>query len=131
MDLVLERIYFPEGTNGMLTVNGTLICYTIELPDQGNQRGISCVPEGKYLLRRRYSTRFQHHLELVDVPERNFILIHSANDALRELRGCIAPVTTLTAPGNGVQFRKAFEKLMEYVGLAMDSGVLVYLEITT
>jgi hypothetical protein len=131
MELRLTRLYFPEGTNGMLTIGDEVLCYTIELPDRGNQRSISCVPEGLYLLRKRFSSRFQHHLELVDVPDRQLILIHPANDALQELRGCIAPVTTLTGPGRGTQSRKAFERLMERVGVAMDSGVLVRLEITS
>lgn len=131
MELRLTRLYFPEGTNGMLTIGDAVVCYTIELPDLGNQRSISCVPEGLYLLRKQFSSRFQHHLELVDVPNRQLILIHPANDALQELRGCIAPVTTLTGAGRGTQSRKAFERLMERVGVAMDSGDLVRLEITS
>ena len=31
MEIVLERMYFPEGTNGVLSLNGKEICKTIEL----------------------------------------------------------------------------------------------------
>ncbi|MCL6462025.1 MAG: hypothetical protein I4O51_09170 [Flavobacterium micromati] len=46
MVLLLNRIYFSEGTQGSLEWNGTLVCYTIELPWLGNQSRISCIPEG-------------------------------------------------------------------------------------
>ena len=104
MELVLTRTYFPEGTNGQLTWNGKLICKTIELPWKENERGVSCVPEGKYFIKKRYSAKHGFHFELVDVPSRRFILIHPANNALAELNGCIAPVTKLSGPGLGQPF---------------------------
>jgi hypothetical protein len=38
--------------------------------------------------------------------------MHPANHALRELKGCIAPVSLLTGPGMGLQSRLALDKLM-------------------
>jgi len=108
MELVLTRTYFPEGTNGQLTCNGKLICKTIELPWKDNEKGVSCIPEGKYFIRPRYSAKHGAHFELVDVPSRSLILIHPANNALAELKGCIAPVTKLSGPGLGLMSRKAF-----------------------
>lgn len=37
------------------------------------------------------------------VAGRSFILIPPANDAQKELRGCIAPVSILTAEGKGLR----------------------------
>ena len=121
MILFLTRTYFPEGTNGKLECEGKLISYTIELPWKRNERGISCIPEGKYFIRKRYSAKYKWHLELVDVPNRTYILIHPANNAKKELRGCIAPVTKLSGPGLGLMSRKAFTKLKNLVYKALDN----------
>ncbi|HEY4150529.1 MAG TPA: DUF5675 family protein [Chitinophagaceae bacterium] len=55
MQLELSRTYFPNGTNGLLTCEGRTVCQTIELPWKDNHAGVSCVPEGRYALARRYS----------------------------------------------------------------------------
>jgi hypothetical protein len=115
MVLVLNRTYFSEGTQGVLEWNGTIVCYTIELPWLGNQKRISCIPEGEYVLQRRFSPKFQWHLQLKNVPGRDLILIHPANDAKMELLGCIAPVTQHTGIGKGSSSRKAIEKLKTLV----------------
>jgi hypothetical protein len=115
MNLVLSRTYFAEGTNGKLECEGRLICCTIELPWEANEESVSCIPEGKYVLRKRYSQKFQWHIEVVDVKNRCFILFHPANNALIQLRGCIAPVTKFSGPGLGLQSRQAFIKLKKLV----------------
>lgn len=120
MVLVLNRMYFPEGTQGILEWNGNLVCYTIELPWLNNQRRISCVPEGEYILQKRFSPKFQWHLHLQDVPGRDLILIHPANDAKKELLGCIAPVTQHTGIGKGSCSRKALTKLTTLVYAAIE-----------
>ena len=115
MIIVLKRTYFPDGTNGKLECNGKSICNTIELPWRENQKRVSCIPEGKYFIRKRYSQKFQWHLEVIDVKDRGLILFHPANNALLELNGCIAPVTKLSGPGLGLMSRKAFAKLKTQV----------------
>ena len=119
MVLLLNRTYFPEGTQGALEWNGTLVCYTIELPWLQNQRRISCIPEGEYVLQKRFSPKFKWHIHLQNVPGRDFILIHPANDARKELLGCIAPVTIHTGIGKGSASRIALEKLRTLVYVAM------------
>lgn len=127
MVLTLTRRYFPEGTNGKIAVGGKLICYSIELPWRANLRGLSCIPEGEYFLRKRYSNKFAWHLELVGVKNRSLILIHPANNALQELNGCISPVTKLSGPGLGLQSRRAFSRLKRLVYGALDSAEKVKL----
>lgn len=111
--LVLKRIYLATAVHGELTLNGKHIAYTIELPWRENKRRISCIPEGTYILRKRYSEKFKWHFVLLDVPNRSCILIHPANDALKELQGCIAPVTKITGEGIGMESRKAMLKLTD------------------
>lgn len=121
MILFLTRTYFPDGTNGKLMCEGKLLCNTIELPWKNNEKRVSCIPEGRYFIRKRYSQKFKWHLEVVDVKNRSYILFHPANNALQELNGCIAPVTKLSGPGLGLISRKAFEKLKTFVYAALDS----------
>ena len=127
MVLLLTRTYFPDGTNGKLECDGKLICNTIELPWKMNETKVSCVPEGKYFIRKRYSRKFQWHLEVIDVKDRSFILFHPANNVLKELNGCIAPVTKLSGPGLGLMSRKAFIKLKDVVYRTLDSTEKVLL----
>lgn len=120
MKLELVRTYFTEGTNGILRQNGFILCYTIELPWKENQHGISCIPEGEYALAKRYSKKFGRHLLVLGVENRNLILIHPANNSLKELKGCIAPVSSLTGPGKGRQSSIVFVKLVELVYKAIE-----------
>ena len=129
MVLVLTRTYFPEGTQGVIEWNGTIVCYTIELPWLGNQRRISCIPEGSYILQQRYSSKFKWHLHLMNVPGRDLILIHPANDANKELLGCIAPVTKYTGKGKGSGSKKAFKKLKVLTTTAFERNEKVILKI--
>lgn len=113
MELVLLREYFPDGTNGDLYHLEELICHTIELPWKNNEHKISCIPEGKYSLIRRYTKEFGWHLLVQDVPNRKGILLHAANKALTELKGCIAPVTKITDHGCGSSSKAALRKLID------------------
>ena len=127
MVLVLTRTYFPEGTNGKLACAGQFLCCTIELPWRENEKRISCIPEGYYLLRKRYSRKFQWHVEVVAVKNRSLILLHPANNALRELNGCIAPVMQLSGAGTGMQSRLAFAEVKKLVYAALEQSATVSL----
>lgn len=127
--LLLQRKYGAKGTNGTLTYNGEQICHTIELPDRNNIPRISCIPIGQYKLQKR---RYPKHGEQIGIPivlGREAILIHAANNALEELQGCIAPVTTLTGEGTGDYSGKALAKLKALVYSLWDQGDEVYLNI--
>jgi hypothetical protein len=127
MVISITRTYFPDGTNGKLECEGKLICNTIELPWKNNETKVSCIPEGKYFIRKRYSKKFQWHLEILEVKSRSLILFHPANNAQKELNGCIAPVTKLSGPGLGLMSRKAFSKLKNLVNLILDKNESVVL----
>lgn len=130
MELLLQRSYHPTGTNGMLSLDDELICYTIELPWKQNKRWISCIPEGAYQLVLRYSKRHQIHLLLKDVPFRTLILIHKANNALKELKGCIGTVSELSGYGRGNNSAAAFTKLIHLATACINRGERIWLRIT-
>lgn len=127
MVLLLTRTYFPNGTNGKLECEGKLICNTIELPWKNNETRVSCIPEGKYFIKKRYSQKFQWHLVIENIQNRSLILFHPANNALQELNGCIAPVTKLSGPGLGLMSRKAFITLKRLVYKVLDTNESVEL----
>jgi len=129
MNPELIRTYFSEGTNGVLLFNGAVTCSTIELPWKNNQPRISCIPEGSYRLVKRYSPHHKWHLELKDVPGRQLILIHPANDAISELQGCIAPVAVITGMGKGDFSRLAFKKITSLLFPLLESGSDIFLTI--
>ncbi|EMY3553636.1 DUF5675 family protein [Flavobacterium psychrophilum] len=131
MVLILSRTYFSEGTNGILECKGKFICKTIELPWKNNETKVSCIPEGKYFIKKRYSKKFDWHLAILDVKNRSFILFHPANNALQELNGCIAPVTKFSGPGLGLMSQKAFTKLKDLVYKALESKESVELIVKT
>ena len=100
------------------------------MPWRNNKARVSCIPEGKYKIRKRYSAKFKWHLELINVKNRKYILLHPANNALKELNGCIAPVSQITGEGRGNESRKAFEKLKNLVFPYLENGFVVELIVT-
>lgn len=129
LELNLFRRYYAQGTNGKLRLQQQHICYTIERPWLDNRRQLSCIPEGRYPIRPRYSPRYGWHYLVDEVKDRSLILIHPANNALQELQGCLAPVTSLSGEGLGLQSRKAFRKLKQILDPYFTRGESVYLTI--
>ncbi len=129
MELELIRKYFDEGTNGEILYQDRLMTYSIELPWKNNQARVSCIPEGRYELIKRWSPKFGRHLQVMNVSGREYILIHPANEALLELKGCIAPVCLITGAGKGIRSRMALKKLTNLVYGALDRHDKVFITI--
>jgi hypothetical protein len=129
MELELIRTYYPQGTNGKIQYQNRLMVYTIELPWKENLAQVSCIPEGRYELIKRWSPKFNRHLQVMNVSQRENILIHPANDAMHELKGCIAPVSLITGVGKGLRSRMALETLTRLVYDALDQHDLVFITI--
>jgi hypothetical protein len=129
MELKILRRYYPNGTNGLLLINQTPCCHSIELPWQQNAPCISCIPEGSYPVFKRHSDQYGWHLHVADVPGRSLILMHPFNHALEESKGCIAPVSELTGQGMGTSSRIAFHRLRTAVYRALDLQEPVFLTI--
>lgn len=127
MELLLKRTYSVLGVAGVIAYHFQPIAFSIELPWNDNRTGVSCIPEGRYELKKRFSLRFGWHLLVTNVPGRALILIHPANDALRELKGCIGVVSSLTGPGTGTQSRAALKRLtgLAFAALARKEAVFL------
>jgi len=130
MELLLKRTYYPSGTNGTIYIDGVRICHSIELPWLNNKPGRSCIPEGTYELRKRRSPKYGDHYWLQDVPGRKYILVHPANHATKELRGCIAPVLYLAGEGRGTYSRLALKSLQALIDEVIEREK-VFIKITS
>ncbi|WGF91703.1 DUF5675 family protein [Aequorivita marisscotiae] len=129
MELVLQRSYHKEGTNGALFLNNKFLCFTIELTLFANRRSESCIPEYTFELVARYSKKIGNHLLIKDVFKRNLILIQPANYAKEELRGGIAPVAQLTGIGRGSNSKQAMQKVLSLCHQAFERKEQVLLTI--
>jgi hypothetical protein len=73
---------------GYLSVNGRVICYTLERPEAGNASNISAIPAGVYPALLRYDHADRWRIELRDVPGRTNVQIHIGNFPA-DTQGCI------------------------------------------
>jgi|SRR5581483_3108500 len=115
-------------TFGTLTVDGAFECYTMELPWLDNAHDISCIPPGTYGVVVTYSPHMQRYTpELVGVPDRADIRIHSANYP-SEILGCIA-VGYIKGDNEILNSRLAFDDLLPKIKAALSSGDTVSITI--
>jgi hypothetical protein len=82
--IILQRFIHDKVTFGKLLLDWIpdhKDIYTIELPWNNNENGISCIPQGLYNLRVHNSAAHPNTFELLNVPNRTSILIHEGNFA--------------------------------------------------
>ena len=113
MTIELQRFYRDGWTDGKVFINGVYVCQSIELGWANNERNKSCVPEGVYPMSIIQHSKHGECLRLEGVKGRSGILMHVANDAQKELRGCIAPVFSLSGNGKGQYSRMALMYIIE------------------
>lgn len=119
MEILLERFaYMPTATLGRLRIPGESSLVTVERPWLSNLRGESCIPEGVYECKPFSGAKFKNVFQVMDVPNRTYILFHAANYA-HELQGCIAPGLELMPEKSEllgvINSRAAMERLKEAV----------------
>lgn len=91
MKLIITRLQDSDKaqTLGEFTIEGSdFKGKTMELEYNDNKKRISCIPAGTYTVVKRTSPKYGLHFHITNVPNRDFILIHSANYS-RQLLGCI------------------------------------------
>lgn len=96
-DVLIERnksLATPTQTPGDFSVylgNEKPIykCKTLELEVDKNAKRDDAIPAGIYKVVKRWSSKYGNHFHILDVPDRDMILIHNANFS-RQLLGCIA-----------------------------------------
>jgi hypothetical protein len=57
--ITIFRTYYPDAVNGELFIGEEFQCYAIELPWLNNQPSRSCIPEGKYVLKKKMELETQ------------------------------------------------------------------------
>lgn len=85
---IFRFLFRNDGTFGVLVIDNFPVCVTLELPWEGNQPRISCIPAGKYQCKRVDSPKFGDTFEICNVPGRTAILFHGAN-TMNDLLGCV------------------------------------------
>ena len=115
--LTLKRFaYTPKGVFGVLIDDdGYPFCVTMELPEKGNKRNVSCIPAGLY--NGVVSRTLKHGVVpvILGVKDRTGILIHKGNYAPKDSLGCVICGEKFD-PINGepgvLQSQEAFDELM-------------------
>ncbi|MBI3583204.1 MAG: hypothetical protein HY096_04545 [Nitrospinae bacterium] len=64
---------------GYLTANNIVMSYSLELPWKNNSKDVSSIPAGTYYGYLRYNHEDKWRIELLDVPKRDNIQIHTGN----------------------------------------------------
>lgn len=88
LEVTINRFdHSDKQTLGILNINGNQF-YTLELGWHDNEKKISCIPEGKYEVIKRWSEKYGNHFHILNVPNRDYILIHHGN-YFTDILGCI------------------------------------------
>lgn len=70
-------------------------CFTLELPNFSNKKKVSNISEGKYNVVKRNSPKYGNHFHILNVPNRDYILIHQGN-YYTQIEGCVLVGKELT-----------------------------------
>ena len=123
MKTIISRVYNKNETQGAIYIfNGIKLifqCVCLELPDNGNQKFVSCILEGMYWMEKIKRTNGNNAFLLLHVPGRDNILVHVGNYAAGkhvDTEGCILPGAYFVDINNDgnldvAESGKTFEKL--------------------
>jgi hypothetical protein len=99
MKVLISRTYTnTETLSSLFVLSGQKVEYkakAIELPDNGNQHNVSCIPEGTYDTIKIDHPEKGPCFRVLNVPGRDGILIHKGNYSSvigkSDTKGCILP----------------------------------------
>jgi hypothetical protein len=117
MKALLLRFHRQDRTTGLFTLldddeNQVFQCKTLELPDRENQRLISCIPKGEYIVIKAFSPKFGLCFRVTNVQNRDNILIHVGN-FLKDTTGCILIGESFSSRWDLVNSKVTLKKLLE------------------
>lgn len=115
--LLIRDTFTDKSTLGKLYFDGEFYGHTLELPWKDNEKRISCIPKGVYEVKKRHTEESKYkyeHLHILDVENRELILLHIGNYP-KNSKGCILLGNTRALNFVG-ESRKAFYKLMYDLG---------------
>lgn len=128
MKIRLSRVTEYNGaTMGVLCFDDKPEILTLEEAYRANERNISCIPDGKYKVKRVRSARFGITFEVQDVPERSGILFHSGN-TVADTEGCILVgqrYGTLAGKPAILNSSKAFELFLKLMNGITEAELIV------
>lgn len=83
MQPIVELIRLEEhtdwGTIGVLKINKKVFCMTLEPADRENATNVSSIPTQQYQCQRYVSNKFGETFQVMNVPDRSYILFHKGN----------------------------------------------------
>lgn len=106
--MILE-VRREQGDNGTQTISRFVVVnysnsevlhgFMLELPDRDNAFSISRINPGVYTCIKRNSAKYGDHFHVLDVEDRDYILIHAGN-FYYNTRGCLLPGDSLADINN-------------------------------
>lgn len=132
---VIRDTYSDMGTFGKLYIDGKFFCYTVEQLWKDNLPEVSCIPEGTYQLKLRFSPivqkssdgEFSEGYEITNVPGRKYVMVHAAN-TFDQLKACLACGDSLGFVNNKwavLNSKTTFKKLMHKLEEKNDWEMLI------
>ena len=115
--LLIRDSFSDKAVIGKLYLNSEFYGHTLELAWKDNQKRVSCIPKGVYEVKKRHTQKSKYkyeHLHILDVPDRELILMHIGNYP-KNSKGCILLGNTRALNFVG-DSRKAFYNLMYDLG---------------
>ena len=118
VEIIRLQSYVPDGTFGVIRINGEFTCLSLEPPWRNNQIDVSCIPEGQYLAERFDSPEFGETFRFIDVSPRSNVEFHIGN-TIKDTRGCIllgSYLATFDGHKGIARSRRAFDHFMVILG---------------
>ena len=96
-------------------ISASLHLVSLELPQKNNEQNISCILAGSYICRYENHKTKGECYRIIDVPNRDGILIHILNFS-SETQGCIGVGKTMVYPTMINSSKVALAELIKYCG---------------
>ena len=108
----------PEhGTFGVMTLDGSAFCVTLEPYSRDNAVNVSCIPTGQYICKKYSSARYPNTYEITGIQGRSYVLFHAGNTD-DDTAGCVLLGDEYGKLGKDraiLESGEAFDKFIKYL----------------